>query len=918
MPDLGLTRAIGRAVRKGAKGAKVLRPAEEEALARKAAQSADESVAAVAEPKVPEPELTIGTPTEEIIPPPQSPDAPRLPPADPAPTAVADEAVTPAAIDETDVSVNAFGIERASLGDFKLDESYQPNFDTMLTTDDVKATLARQSHANAAKITEARRGKITNEQLKALAGDLDLGEDVVRAVLERESGGVLNPETILSARQMLISSAERLHSLGTKIAKGEGSDLDKVQFARQMQFHNEYHAQFMGARAEAGRALNAFKIPVGGDAMQISRMAEIIQGAGDIEAVARAVSRTSSVSGVTKVVKPGLFTRSYRAGQGLLNQVFVNGILSGPPTHVVNVVGNVLFQAMNTAEVAVAARLGRFLGPGEHVEVGEALASLHGSLSAYKDAMRLAGIALREGKTIDDVVRYDSGAPATGVTGQLTELDKPYLGRVIRGIEAGIGIPTRVLGAEDDFFKMVAYRGYMERQALLHVQQQIANGGASLQNAAQVARQFMENPTPEIQKAAEDWARQMTFQTPLGPTGQKAQLFLRSVPVLTLIAPFIRTPVNIFKEGIARSPMALFSARFWKAVRGGGVERDLALTRFAMGSATATYVAQQVAQGNITGAGPQQRDAKMLWEANGRRPYSIKVVDPVTGNETWHSYARMEPFASVVGATADTVEIMSYLGDDPEVMTNDDQEAYKAAGAVIAAIMNNTGNKTFMKGISDFVELTNDPTRNIKSWLNQMGSSLVPYSAATRSIRNVEDPYLREAWTLLDKVKDNTPGYSESLPLRLGLFGEPREKNAGSILGAMSPLPESKVGNDPVVDELVTVMEETRLVPATMPGKNIDGMRLTAEEYADYVRISRSEPIFGKTRTYYDELRRTINTSTYRTATPQGKYELLKSIQNMADSIARSPGGPLEKQNPDYAERISQWRLEQNRLRYGN
>jgi hypothetical protein len=920
LPDLGLTKAIGRAVRKGTKGSKVLRPAEEGLIAKEAAANAPT-------PKVPEPELAPIAAAEEAIPPPQDPAAPRVAP-EAAPAVAADPAVAPAVVDEpavtpmtpaqqTQVSVDAFGIDRARLGDFDLDESYQPNFDQWKTTDDIKATIARQSHENAGQIDEARRGIITNEQLTAFAGDLDLGRDVVRAVLERESGGVLSAEVILESRKVLLASATLLKNLGTKVARHQASNIEKVQFARQLQLHNEFHIQFMGARAETGRALNAFRIPVGGDEFQLARMSELLMSAGNLEKTAIAISRTDSVTGVTKVAKPGLFARSYRAGQGFINHVFVNGILSGPTTHLVNIIGNVLFQAMNTAEIALAARLGRFLGPGEHVQAGEALATLHGSLSAYKDAFRLAGKALKEGKSLDDMVKYEANPVGRDITSQLPGLDKPYLGATIRGIETALGLPTRALGAEDDFFKTIAYRGYVERQTLLHVQQQIANGTASLENAAQVARQFMENPGTEIQAAAEDWARQMTFQTPLGQIGMKAQLFLRSVPALTLIAPFIRTPVNIFKEGIARSPLALFSARFWTSVRKGGVERDLALTRFALGSATATYVAYQTTEGNVTGAGPQNPSAKLLWEANGRRPYSIRVTNPITGEQTWHSYARMEPIASVIGATADTVEILSYLGDDPEVALNDDQEAYKAAGAIIAAIMNNTGNKTFMKGVSDFVELTNDPTRNIRSWSNQMGASLVPYSALARSIRNIEDPYLREAWTLIDKVADNTPGYSKDLPLRLGLFGEPREKNSGSILGAMSPLPESKQGNDEVIDQLTQVMEETRLVPATMPSKNIDGMRLTAQEYGDYVRIARSEPIFGKTRTYYDELQRTINLPAYRRATSQGKYDMLKAVQNMADQMARVRGGPLEQQNPDYAERINEWRLEQNRLRFG-
>lgn len=924
MPDFGLPKAIRAAVRAGAKGAKVLRPAEEELLtaeAKKAIENApppDVSAPKLDEPtlteptapKVAEPELTTPTAaTEEVIPPPVAPDAPRVVPE---PTVNQQPAKLPPDA-QTRVASDAFGIERASLGDFNLDESYQPNFDTMQTTDDIAGVIARQAHANAEKIATSKRGIIPNEQLKGLAADLNVTEDVIKPMFEREPGGILNAERILAARQVLISSATLLKKLGVKIARHQANDLEKVQFARQVMLHNEFTISFMGLRAEVGRALNAFKIPVGSEAHQMQRIAEFLNGAGNVEKMAVAISRTDNVAGITKVAKPNLLLRSYRAGQGLVNRIFVNGILSGVPTHLVNITGNVLFQAMNVGETAIAARLGRFLPGEEHVQVGEALAQLHGSISATRDAFRLAWRALKEGKTLDDMVKYEDGAPGRDVTSQLPGLDKPYLGAMIRGIENGIGVPTRLLGAEDDFFKAIAYRGYMERATLLHVQDQIAAGKATIENAAQVARDFMESPGPEVQAAAEDWARQMTFQAPLGEIGQKGQLFLRSAPVLTLIAPFIRTPTNIFKESAARSPMAIFTARFYRAVRAGGRERDLALSRFAVGSATSAYIAHQVAQGNVTGGGPQNPSAKMLWEANGRRPYSIKI------GETWHSYARLEPLASVIGATADFVEIQSYLSDDPEVVTNEDQESNKAVGAIIAAIMNNTGNKTFMKGISDFVEFTTDPTRHFASYSQQMlVSTTLPYSAALRTIRNVEDPYLREAWTLMDKYKDSVPGYSKDLPPRLGLFGEPREKNSSTLLGAMSPMPESKQGDDPVIDELNDVMKTTRLVPSTMPGKSIDGMRLTAEEYADYVRIARTEPIFGRVRSYYDELQRTINTNTYQRATPQGRYDLLKKVQNQADELARSPNGPLEKQNPDYAERIAAWRLEKERFRYGD
>jgi hypothetical protein len=911
VPDLGLTKAIGRAVRAGAKGAKVLRPAEAEIAAEGAARAGvratEPRLAPVATPNIEAPEVPAAADAGPIVTPaPPEASAAATPPAVDIPGAAP---ATPG-LDDIQATDQAERLSWTKLGDWDTDQSHMPNFDTIKTTDDVKAVISDIAEQNKGKITEARRGVITNEQLQGLADDLDVKQDVVAAVLKREDGDVLRPETILAARKVLNSSAVRLKDLADLITSGKATDIEKIQFARQVQFHNEYQAKFMGARAEAGRSLNAFSIPVGGDATQAARISEILNGAGaDVERLAHAVKMTDSVAGVTKVVKPGLFIRSARAGMNLLNRVFVNGILSGPTTHAVNSAGNALFQAMNTFELGAAARLGRFLPGTEHVQIGEALANLHGTIGATKDAWRLAWRTLKTGKTLDNVLKYETSAARTLNT--LPELDKPYLRRVVSLIDQVIDAPTeRAMASEDEFFKTLAYRGALEREALLHVQSQIDAGAITLDDAAKTAREFMENAPEEAQQAAEDWARDTAFQTPLGPIGQPVQLALRRVPVLTLIAPFIRTPINVFKQAAYRSPMAVFSAKFWRDVQAGGRARDLALTRFAIGSATATMIAHWAANGDITGAGPQQPEAKMLWEADGKRPYSVRL------NGTWHSYARMEPLASVIGATADTVEILSYLGDDVETMSDEEQQAYNATAAIIAGVMNNTGNKTFLKGIADFTELVNNPKEHTKPWLSQMGASVVPYSAAQRSLRNVQDPYLREAWTLTDKIRDNIPGYSEKLPPRRGLFGELREKNSGSLLGAMSPMPESTQKSDTVVNELQRVMRETRIVPLTMPDKKIEGMRLTAPDYEQLVRISRLQPIFdGQTATLHDKLDETMSSSVYLSAEPAMRAEIIKSVQRQADQAGRQL---LEQQDEDFALRIAQYRLRKERIRFGD
>lgn len=930
MPDLGLTKAIGKAVRAGSRTAKVVRPGEAEAAAKEAAKKAaalgQPTPPAAAPPELPPPnEFSVDSG-------PRSPDAPAsVENVNPQTlqASLSTENIPPPVIEQPKSLAARFTAERdmalpgqeeidakrlgkLALGDYALDDSTMPNFDRITTTDDIKAVIADTAQRNTQRIDEAKRGIITNQQLIGLAADLDMTEDVVRKVIEREAGGILNAETILAARQVLNSSADRLKQLAEKVATGKSTDLEKVQFARQVQFHNEYQVQFMGARAEAGRALNAFNIPVGSDATQVARIGEILAANNaDIAELARVVNMADTTSGVTKALKAGLFARSGQASVNFINRVFVNGILSGPPTHIVNTTGNALFQAMNAAELAMAARLGKFLPGAEHVEVGEALASLSGTLNATRDAYRLAWKALKSGETLDGVLKYEGVAPGGKTLNIVPELSKPFIGRVVSVIDEVIDAPTRLLGAEDELFKTFAYRADLDRQAFLRALDQVDADPLQLQNVEQATREFLEQTPERSQKAAEDWARETTFQSPLGPTAQKAQLFLRSVPVLTLIAPFIRTPINIFKQAAYRSPMALLSARFWKDVKAGGRARDIALTRFAVGSATAAMVSKWVAEDRITGAGPQNPQAKMIWEASGKRPYSVRI-DNDDGTSTYQSYARMEPIASVIGATADATEIMAFLNDDVETLTDEEQELYNAGGAIIAAVMNNTGNKTFMKGIADFSEFVSDPKRRIKPYSNQMLASLEPYSALSRFIRNTQDPYLREAFTAMDKVRDNTPGLSEKLPLRLDLFGQPRMKANGSLIGVMSPLPDNTTNNDPVVAELTDVMQRTRKVPVTMPGKEIEGMRLNAREFAELTRIARSEPI-ANGKTFKDTLEEAMSSSVYQAATPVVRAEIMKKIQTQFDQIGRAV---LEQQDAEFAERITVWRLKKERLRF--
>lgn len=821
-------------------------------------------------------------------------------------------------LESSAVDGEAKRLSTLELGEYDLEATHQINFDRITTTDEVKAVIADTAERNKGRIEVARRGVIANEQLKLLAADLDVEEDVVRAVMERESGGVLNPETILAARQVKVASAARILDLGKKISSGLANDLDRVQFRRQIQFHDDFQTGFMGARAEAGRSLNAFNIPVGAelDGELLGRMRRTVDNlnGNDTDELAAMISQMESGAQVDKFTKQ--YTRSKVAG--VLQELFVSNILSGPKTQLVNTFGNALFQGMNNVEYGVAAQVGKLLPGADHVQVGEASAMLFGQMTGWRDGMRYAWLAFKNGEALDNVVKYE-GHTRRAISSQnlLPKGAPPSVAGAIDLIGSVIRFPIeRLMVPTDEFFKTIAYRSDLARQAFLEVNQRIA-GGAKM-NQGEIAgfvKSYLENPSTSVRKKADDYALYTTFQTELGVAGRNAQLLVAATPGGFVIAPFVKTPVNIFKAGLLeRSPLAVFSSTFRKAIANGGPERDLAVARVAMGSLTVAATAAAVTAGRITGGGPQDPGARALLEATGWQPYSL-VYEDENGDTKYQSYARAEPLAYVIGATADAVEIRAFM-DAEDPLASENENMNRAIAGVTAAVANNTMSKTFMSGVADFSQALDDPGRYMKGFMERSTQAFIPFSSFRRQVGQMQDPLIREAWDYTDKLKASSglAGYSEGLPPRRNVFGDPIEWKGGSVLGVMSPFPDTTHKADSVADEVVAVMQESGSIPVTMPSRKIEGMALNAEEYDQMVRAGRQEPNFGGGLTFHDKLDELFTKTAYLVATPDMRAVLIKQVREDADRIGRAR---LEADNDEFASRLALHRLKKTELLQG-
>lgn len=654
-----------------------------------------------------------------------------------------------------------------------LDRAGNINLRRIYSDDDVKQVIQEQALANE-EFTGARRGVISNEETADMARLLGMTPEKLS---QRKVGEAFNAEEMFAARELLVKQATKVRDLA-KTAQG-GSDLDKLNFAEEMARLNTIQEQVSGATAEAGRTLQQFRMLAGADKEMISRLVEA-QKAGGLDDVIDLASKMDDPVQVANFMANATKAKT----TDKLLEAWINGLLSGPATHATNILSNSLVSLWSIPEHAVAAGLSKVTGSG--ITAREVLGRSLGIIEGAKEGIRAGVRAFRTEEPTDLASKLEARRyRAIGGT----------TGKVVR-------LPSRALLAEDEFFKAIGYRQAINELA---IREGMKQGGA-----ARIA-ELRANPTDAMKKAARDAAEKQTFTNPLGPAGNKILGIGRDIPAFRVVAPFIRTPVNIFKFAAQRSPLAPLFKEVRQNLKGanGAIERDKQLARIGVGSAVSGAVAYEALQGHITGGGPADPRERAVLYANGWQPYSVKVGD------SYYSYGRLEPMGMLFGVAADFVELQ-------KVMSRDDEQ--NIAALIMGSVQKNLVSKTWLRGLSDLIEAWNDPDRYGAAYVQGLAGSIVPTGLA--QVARVNDPFLRDARTALDAIKNRVPGYKETLPVKRGVFGEPIELQGALGPNIISPIYQSAAGNDPVIAEMIRLQ-----VAPSRPSRDIRGVELTPEEY---------------------------------------------------------------------------------------
>jgi hypothetical protein len=365
-----------------------------------------------------------------------------------------------------------------------------------------------------------------------------------------------------------------------------------------------------------------------------------------------------------------------------------------------------------------------------------------------------------------------------------------------------------------------------------------------------------------------DFARYATFNKPLNMAGRNLQTAVRLFPPARVILPFLRTPIDVMKFVGEHSPLAAMSGKIKAEIAAGGARRDLALAKIATGSTIMAVTADLAMSGIITGRGPEDPTLyARKWET-GWRPYSVKIGD------RYHPYDRLDPLGATLGIAADLALILGQI---------DEHDAHNVAGAAVLSIAQNIMSKTYMRGLSDFVEFITqskpdpeEPFKRSGDYVARMLGTLVPFSSGVAAVERAVHPGVSSAYTMIEKIMSRLPGLSSTLPPARNIFGEPIELSDGLGLDIISPVYSSYDKKDSVADEIVK--QQTRI---RMPSRIVDGIKLDTKEYDKYVLL-----YSGKNNPYVkmplkEALRRRIASGEYKYATDGpdgGKSEMLKVI----------------------------------------
>ena len=582
-------------------------------------------------------------------------------------------------------------------------------------------------------------------------------------------------------------------------------------------------------------------------------------------------------------------------GLKVQNEIFINSILSGPETHAVNI----LSTGLNTLARPLEQTLGSF-AQGDMTgairggkELYYLMSSITDSLKGAKLSFQIEDNIVNPGAMIQDADRFQVRMEGDG-----------NLANIVNAFGTIIRLPSRFLLAEDEFFKQLNFRAYVKASAWEdgmrkglqgadlqdHIQRQF-DGTIEIINKNSMAN-VKDKSVLDLYEKAQQYAAETTFTAdlPEGSLGGAIQGVARH-PAGRIVFPFVRTPINIFKAQVRRTPgvnmllqeyrQALKSTDPSVVAKAKG-EMILGGSIWAIAGLTAYSINDPMSELAITGGGPSDFNMLNQKRATGWQPYSFRfLLKDENGNVRmgkdgkpryrYVSFKRLDPWSSFLMMAADAAAITGSL-------SKQDRDDFGVAASV--ALGRNITNKTYLQGITELADLLGKPYK-LESWLARRAAATTnPFSSFGRSVKRsglttsygqlpgdqrILDKKVRagdDGFVILRKFHNELaatiPGYTGGLrPMRNFITGSVIEYPVGfgpDTMNILNPIKETDSINNNVLTTLddigarITQPSDELNIGRLPSGQAIgSGIELTYDEHLDLIEETAFVKINGIT-----------------------------------------------------------------------
>ena len=576
-----------------------------------------------------------------------------------------------------------------------------------------------------------------------------------------------------------------------------------------------------------GRMLNAKNIKINKadvNVESVMREIELVRAyGGNKQRFMAKMALMDDARGVMRILRNVLSNKTWN----VLNEVWINALLSSPSTHIINMTSNLIKGAVRPLEQIIGAKALKLVTRDKYYGnvSDEALDTYVGLTMFFNDAWKYTKLAWKNEQGILDgkVGKVEGVHRATDI------FNIP-----IRGMKFGnyIRTATRALNAEDEFFKQINYRAKLYAIAVREarglgksmVKDKMFNGKAVSDFDLHVLKVFDDGFEDGIAKNPEalEWARNNTFTDELNPNsfGGKIQSYSNQMPAVKQIIPFTRTPLNIAIAVTDRTPIALIKPKFYKRLLSRNPRiQSQALGEFLLGNSLLGLATFMSWNGLITGGGFADPELRKEQIRAGWKPYSFKVGD------AYIPFGRLDPYGMFFGLVGDYSEMWEHMEEkdrirlaEANLMSLVGSMTMKTMTIGLAATVKNIASKTYLQGLHDFMDavMSQEPWKVERAIKYKIGS-YVPNIVTKFKF----DPLYRETRSITEEIRSRLPYFSKNIEPRYNWLGEKDVRQGGFWSDFVFPMLPDKTKKDTLHEKIAELKQARRPLPEIVGGLDL-------------------------------------------------------------------------------------------------